>query len=864
VYWWGFLCVLQALANLLGVIEAWFASCSCHPTAFCEKYGLEQAKQHCPMRGKRAPNLSVGELRDHIEGTSSFAFATLMGNLSDLSEEQRGVVLTNWFIGKNFIAVEVALRSACHERIPLKLLCLGHHDITTMRIHLAICLLQFDSLPVGAEMHESVFELLSPLGVLRQAIEDIVSGARSVSEFPRIMYYRTRARFTVTMEISVERLHAELHKSLRNATNHKGNFASVMARKPEILEIVYKSDASVRELASELSSVASACASIKALQLDMHPRIVQFHIEGSLTSDFPHKIAVEVIYHCDLLTQFMGTPQMDIPAPRPPAPLPLEPPVACGGRSDAPGRAEPEDDLDQMFYLFGPDDADATLGDAMLGDATLGNATPPLPGSATPPAPCADAAEEERPAAPPELGREGAVWDDDQPLLDMFAVSSPAVEVASVIVLDSEWTTQDALATFRGAYSFDHFRKAVKAWEILSLPISSFDSTLQLKSFSEVMRPKLTMSPKLLDLFSRSGLDISAITAHAAVFYDIPTIVDETDVGVLMETADDVSEPATGVLPRTLNGNVFFRVVETDPSKILQAADTQAKIGNDDLIIEVVTVCFVDMESKFVVIAEPEHPQHYIFDRLEFDSCCQSIRMWNCDPKERYAVPDYIGSNKIGIYRSLNAMLSVVKPTVPGGDEDMCATFDVSADALARVTDLEELEQMGVTRCVSRTSAVSSWRFAPDVMKQIRLAHEVGKPIPFGLPRLDIPLAKMTCVDMLGLLDHQGWELRIWDAAARTLHGDAPPPYQVSIGRPKYWWCRERVATLMPAYLRCLLNAKDSGFSEIEHFQSASYYIKRAGRSRLTILDDGLGAIALADDEGLHGRKGRRIVFVPF
>jgi hypothetical protein len=310
---WGVLQLLSAFASFLGIVSAWVQSCSCHPTALCQALEIMPAKLTCPMRGRRGSELACGQLSPFLTQLADTTSAHLQANLDGASPVQRASVLADFDVGKAFLLAEFTLRTQCWTQLPLKLICLGHWDLAVVRQHLGQCLVLYDNLPGGTH-HPWTEQLLHPASPLRDMCELLIAGDTTFDECDDLAKHRARAQFLPTLEVSIERKHAQLHHGIRLSPRHGGAFASMMLRKGELIRGL---DENAEELHTELAALLRAYSSprscIIALGLQSHPVFAPHRINGELSRDLPHTLAVKVVYRCDVETQFMELPDVHPP-----------------------------------------------------------------------------------------------------------------------------------------------------------------------------------------------------------------------------------------------------------------------------------------------------------------------------------------------------------------------------------------------------------------------------------------------------------------------------------------------------------------------------------------------------------------------
>jgi hypothetical protein len=871
VEWWGFMHVLQKLACLLGFVMDWFHACPCHPYDFCTDNDIKREMDGCPMRGMRASDLATGVLEPFIQRVATSVYSELLNSLQNLSSEQRRKVLVNWFVGKDFVYVEICLRIQCYGELPLKVMCLGHLSMDEVRTGLAICVLLFDNLEADSPAFENevVVELFDRRLELRRHVEMVISGDLGVHEVPRLMALRMRARFALTIEVSVERLHALLHKNIKLASFHNGAFASIMSRKHEILNEISHDRARLDHFAALVAEVASPSHAIRTLKLEHHPRILDFHVDDAMPRDLPHKVAVEVIYRCDLLTQFADEPYVE----EPPSP-PSDPPDAfdhgggggvgdhSGGRPFDPAQYPDGDPGGVPTPLFPPGAADES--GAVPAVEPLDAAPPEAPHLHVHVEGADAAIASEAAVIPPIAALPHVAVDDDMMLLALIGHVDGAAVVAPELVVDIVADAPVAIApvgfveSICRAHALPHFRSAASFSKIYSLHVSSFHTGLPFKSFDAVMKPPLRLTPDFEDLVSRSGLNVGRIVCRASSSFDVEEFAMEADVGVMFDK-DSADSAAIAGEVRTDVGNVFFRLSEMEPAKICTGGRTH--LTSDSVVVKFLSVVCVDSEKHEVIVVEPSHVEQHVFDRHDIEAAFGVMRVWQSDPRESYWPCGFNMHGRPDLFRALNAMRNVTRTTTV--DLEDYVTFDIQVDH-EHSAALDQLESEGLVSCAHRTAAVSSWVFTPQGLDRLQFAHVLIAPTDFCKPRENISVQNMSMVELVFQLKVEGWAVQLWNMVAKVAHAGRAPAFNAATGKPKVWWIVDTAKTICVAYLKCLLLARSLGLSELLHLRPSSYYVdilklasKMARARAMTMAIEGDGSlVGLADLEDGGGGCG--------
>jgi hypothetical protein len=321
--WWAANDIIAIFAKALGSVQAWSVRCPCHPYSIKDLLNVNYSKLWCPLAGCIAPDLACGGLETFYENLCSLLFDELHDTLAPLSVEQRGTITDYFQIGKMYIHAELILRfGRGWASIPLRALGMGHENNEKAIGALVDCLAQYEALS-AEEITYLTFILFDRRGPLREQVIAIVTRMRTWDQCPGLLRYRHISLFVFPTEVSVERKHATLSKSVRDAPFHSVAYASVHGlRKHEILRF-FEEDADGHKEFKRImdSKCRTPRACIQGLGLAYHPSCSQYMDgDGTLRHSMPHYVAADVIYRSDLNSQYMDLePFPAAPAYEPPA-----------------------------------------------------------------------------------------------------------------------------------------------------------------------------------------------------------------------------------------------------------------------------------------------------------------------------------------------------------------------------------------------------------------------------------------------------------------------------------------------------------------------------------------------------------------
>ena len=176
---WATMELVSILSEVIGHLESWTQGCSCHDSRHCQTPGLRKLKQQCPMRGRRCPELAVGEVGRFVRRILAVGAAKLTRHVGVLTQQQRQRMLQDFDAGKALLLAEWELRASCFLELPLKLLCVGHPSLRVARTHMAICLAKYDALAhrANTNQHPLAVKWLDSNSPLRQLVLQFVHGA---------------------------------------------------------------------------------------------------------------------------------------------------------------------------------------------------------------------------------------------------------------------------------------------------------------------------------------------------------------------------------------------------------------------------------------------------------------------------------------------------------------------------------------------------------------------------------------------------------------------------------------------------------------------------------------------------------------
>jgi len=169
----------------------------------------------------------------------------------------------------------------------------------------ADCILQWHRLSPAAraQAHPESQRFMDPAG---NFFEELVAALRDkrFEEEGEVADFRNKARFGISLEISVEGLHATNQRYVNWARHHSECYISVNSSRKGAIAKVVDSAAGMSKMTQLVAQCSSAPSCLHALGLQHHPRARPcIQPNGLLEARFPHSTATRIIYQNDELTQ---------------------------------------------------------------------------------------------------------------------------------------------------------------------------------------------------------------------------------------------------------------------------------------------------------------------------------------------------------------------------------------------------------------------------------------------------------------------------------------------------------------------------------------------------------------------------------
>lgn len=132
----------------------------------------------CPMRGKRALELSLGAIENTCEALSTSLCTDLLEACSDLPDGRLGELLTDWTHAKSFIEIQIRTKVSFWQLLPWSLVRLADWDAARARRNCAALVTEFDAAVQESTLHHPLtVKLLAQGSQLREQVLAFRDGA---------------------------------------------------------------------------------------------------------------------------------------------------------------------------------------------------------------------------------------------------------------------------------------------------------------------------------------------------------------------------------------------------------------------------------------------------------------------------------------------------------------------------------------------------------------------------------------------------------------------------------------------------------------------------------------------------------------
>ena len=262
---------------------------------------------HCPMNGKRAPELAAGALDavlEELRWQSEAAILEVAGHTGAEPEDVQRV-MQDWGAGRTLIQATLQIKMRFWTLIPWRLAALLAPDVAAARAAAAQALAQYDQDPEEARHHRVSNEVLGHSSAFRaDVVRCAVGEAMPVALAGRLSVMR----FMPIVERTIEQKHALV--SLALGRRRRSPTAVSLANRLVEFEARLKEDpALLNSVAKALDSVRSSRQVIQQCGFSAHPDAVQLMACGHGAKHKLHKLATALFYHAHESQTYQAHPE---------------------------------------------------------------------------------------------------------------------------------------------------------------------------------------------------------------------------------------------------------------------------------------------------------------------------------------------------------------------------------------------------------------------------------------------------------------------------------------------------------------------------------------------------------------------------
>ena len=128
------------LAGFLTSLASWCEGCQCHEdelissgTYFLRSKVTRHENTSCCYKGRRAPELAAGFLKQHVDWLASSAMTELLGFIEGVPPDQSSKILEDFHTACDRALLEIQIKTHHWEELPWALAACAHHDVDMAR-----------------------------------------------------------------------------------------------------------------------------------------------------------------------------------------------------------------------------------------------------------------------------------------------------------------------------------------------------------------------------------------------------------------------------------------------------------------------------------------------------------------------------------------------------------------------------------------------------------------------------------------------------------------------------------------------------------------------------------------------------------
>ena len=283
---WYWLHAFEHIADILGAIDSYFSTCTCH------RGDAGQARLHtlqlqrsvrtptavttCPLVGRLAPEVACGEFEGWISELLRISTVVIgtMDAAAGCAPRARAAVLDDFECARNHLVYSLRLHLSPWYKLPLKLCGMGHHNEDTAREAYRECLVQWAVLTDAEKTsaHALSRDMCTPGSPLFDELGRWLGG-EAAQELPLVARRKVCFRLILLTEQSVEGRHRGMHQALMRASNSGPVQFSLEERFPEALAALEASPRLFQRWAAEVTGLCHPIRIAERLGLCGHPEL---------------------------------------------------------------------------------------------------------------------------------------------------------------------------------------------------------------------------------------------------------------------------------------------------------------------------------------------------------------------------------------------------------------------------------------------------------------------------------------------------------------------------------------------------------------------------------------------------------------
>ena len=306
--WWEYLCMILRLARVVDHLEHWFEACCCHfkkvPESSLAGNRIFNTRYDCPMSGRRGPELAAGALDVILRDNFDKQRTHLNMACSSLQREDADKICHDFSAGQAKLEQFLVLKFSFWGALPHKLCVLGHHVEVEARLGLKAAKDIFEE-HSSSDQHHALTEHFFR-GPLAADIDAFIAGRLARSDSQELLREAAACAFVSCVERSIEARHALLKSKTELMKRISPASFSLAIRSHEFHRRCLNN-------AEMLSEWQQHVLRLKRCSKHGYPYVVDMlgfadHPEIQRSRSIFHRIrlrdAANVIYHCDLETQY--------------------------------------------------------------------------------------------------------------------------------------------------------------------------------------------------------------------------------------------------------------------------------------------------------------------------------------------------------------------------------------------------------------------------------------------------------------------------------------------------------------------------------------------------------------------------------